>query len=368
LTYNVGDKVRVNHGTNWDGVGTVYKIGRSYVSVKMETGGYAGKIGGFAFNEVEPVWAPKVGERVAVVSNEGNRMSFVGRTGIVVMEKGDGRFVVGVDGDFDRLFSASELAPAPLRIEAGKFYKTRDGRKVGPMVAGNMPDEEYDFVARIDGDDLRRIFQKDGKHGGKYIENEPANDLIAEWPAEATKPPVAAEVDTLAEEYGPSVTSKPKFKVGDRVVALVDWLGIKKGETYTVKRLECDGVYLLDVKKGYMDFEEIALVSSTTPPTTAIVCLIENGQPLPASKPFVHPDAASAQREAKRMAEVHKGQMFGAYVLAGAPAVVAKVYEHEWQRLAAANQKINAIKELRRITGMQLKPAKDAVEYWLNAA
>jgi ribosomal protein L7/L12 len=46
----------------------------------------------------------------------------------------------------------------------------------------------------------------------------------------------------------------------------------------------------------------------------------------------------------------------------------APIYDHKWQNLAVLGLKIDAIKELRSITGMGLKPAKDAVEYFLNAA
>jgi hypothetical protein len=47
----------------------------------------------------------------------------------------------------------------------------------------------------------------------------------------------------------------------------------------------------------------------------AIVCLIENGQPQPSLRPFVHDDTDSAINEAKRLTRKHKGKQFGVYEL-----------------------------------------------------
>lgn len=68
-----------------------------------------------------------------------------------------------------------------MQLEVGKYYRTRDGRKVGPMEKVNVrgwsgfSDEEYGH-----------IFQKDGTHGDgddhfSCIANECELDLIAEW-------------------------------------------------------------------------------------------------------------------------------------------------------------------------------------------
>ncbi|TPM59367.1 ribosomal protein L7/L12 [Mesorhizobium sp. B2-2-4] len=98
---------------------------------------------------------------------------------------------------------------------------------------------------------------------------------------------------------------------------------------------------------------------------TAIVCVLENGQPAPATRPYVHTTASAAETEANRLARTNPGKEFGVYTL-GTVAKVEKVYDHEWQRLAAGGQKINAIRELRGITGLGLATAKDAVEDWLR--
>ena len=66
-----------------------------------------------------------------------------------------------------------------MKIEAGKFYKTRDGRKVGPMVIAD--DEYYSFAAHIEGVSGEKIFQSDGTHGDKWIGNRPDQDIVSEW-------------------------------------------------------------------------------------------------------------------------------------------------------------------------------------------
>jgi hypothetical protein len=191
--------------------------------------------------------------------------------------------------------------PATLTIEAGRYYKTRDGRKVGPMVASpTYIDRQYPFTVKHDIDNL--YYGKAWRADGSFSVNKHEErdlDLIAEW---VDEPAIAN--DNAAQ--------------------------------------------------------------SATP--TAICALIENGQPKPSATPFVHSTEAAAQKEAARLARKHKGQQFGVYVLTTTSQEAAPTYEHEWQRLAAKGEKIGAIKELRRITGLGLKPTKDAVEYWLSEA
>jgi len=261
-----------------------------------------------------------------------------------------------VDAPVDALVAEQ---PAPLRIEGGRYYKTRDGRKVGPM----EPWMDL-WCAKVGAKE--RLFENNGRH--HFGEHD--LDLVAEWPAEAT---VAATVDYLADEYGSGAAQPeaPKFKVGDRVRLINnDYLseyGLRVGDTGTVEendsicpfvRWDGDGRILCDNQENF----------APAPPTPAIVALIEDGQPLPALRPYVHDTLESANTEASRLAGVHQGQKFGVFVLTGEPAFVAKTYDHEWQRQAANGNKIAAIKELRSITGMGLKPAKDVVEYFQASA
>ena len=64
-----------------------------------------------------------------------------------------------------------------LKIEAGKFYRTRDGRKVGPMRIYEVEDETFDVFD--DGDH----WGLNGLHaeGDPDFGHDPCQDLIAEW-------------------------------------------------------------------------------------------------------------------------------------------------------------------------------------------
>lgn len=68
-----------------------------------------------------------------------------------------------------------------VKIEEGKFYKTRDGRKVGP--AKRIPDVK-DWPWDVGDSNLRR----DNGMAGGYGAYGPEYDLISEWPDEETGP------------------------------------------------------------------------------------------------------------------------------------------------------------------------------------
>ncbi|MDH7786376.1 hypothetical protein QBD01_002397 [Ochrobactrum sp. 19YEA23] len=172
-----------------------------------------------------------------------------------------------------------------LTIETGKFYRTRDGRKVGPMRR-----QAFGWVAskRIIATD-----QCDWYEGGNFsLYRDREHDLISEW------------VDEPA-----SNDNRPATK-------------------------------------------------------PAIVALIEKGQPKPSELPRVHASEYAAIKEAKRLANRHKGQQFGVFALSKTVSEPIPLYEHEWQNLAANGQKVAAIKELRRITGLGLAATKRAIEHW----
>jgi hypothetical protein len=195
----------------------------------------------------------------------------------------------------------SDLVAAPLKIEAGKYYRTRDGRKVGPMEAWCFGGWHSDRAEHpLNGG----VWLDDGT--AKYAGAKDSPDLIAEWINEPVK--AAAPV--------------PVIKWGDI----------------------------------------FSFVPTAEP---AIVALIENGQPKPSAAPHVHANETLAAKEAARLAGVHKGQEFGVYVLTQKVSEPAPSYKHEWQRFAAKGEKISAIKELRSVTGLGLRAAKDAVEYWI---
>jgi hypothetical protein len=61
-----------------------------------------------------------------------------------------------------------------MKIEAGKFYRTRDGRKVGPMMMSCHGDEGG-FVS-----DEHCLYRRDGTFGYGDVVC-PSFDIIAEW-------------------------------------------------------------------------------------------------------------------------------------------------------------------------------------------
>ncbi len=239
---------------------------------------------------------------------------------------------------------------ATLKIEAGKFYRTRDGRKVGPaFVVGRCAvfGNGSNYASAVWADDGRSS-RRDDKLSLKD------NDIIAEWIEE----PVVASNDN----------AQPKFKVGDRVSAKHDSvLGmISKGDLGTVKSVG-GGQLRVTFDNGREDgwkVENFELI--TAPPTTTIVALIENGQPKPSSTPHVHTSTSAAEKEAKRLAAKYKGQQFGVFTLITTHEEAAPVYDHKWQNMAYLGLKIDAIKELRAVAGLTLKGAKDAVEAWIE--
>ncbi|WP_320203730.1 hypothetical protein [Agrobacterium rosae] len=356
--YKVGDWVRVkdNRGAPRD-----YKVGDVCQVTKIEDDIVrCGEAGMFDYR-FEP-WQPRVGERVRVVRAElSQKSSCIGREFAVTKEAykvGNGVQTWGGDYAGGYVWRADELEPilstatpeqpTTLKIEAGKFYKTRDGRKVGPMASAG---------SKIYGAEGRQ-WQCNGSYwngvGGKE-----QNDLIAEWIDEPVAKPKPSNDN-----------AQPKFKVGDRVTAKHDsQLGmISKGDLGTVKSVG-GGHLRVNFDNGREDGWQVENFDLVTSPTTAtIVALIENGQPKPSSTPHVHTSTGAAEKEAKRLAAKYKGQQFGVFTLTTTHEEAAPVYGHKWQNLAALGLKIDAIKELRGITGMGLKPAKDAVEYFLDAA
>lgn len=81
-----------------------------------------------------------------------------------------------------------------LKIEAGKYYRTRDGRKVGPMVCGiDKNATEYPWTDK--GENHRGRWSDFGEDGETYLMGPTDGDIIAEWTDEPARP----EVGTLAE-------------------------------------------------------------------------------------------------------------------------------------------------------------------------
>ena len=89
-----------------------------------------------------------------------------------------------------------------LQIEAGKYYLTRDGRKVGPMVG---PDSDGLFNARDQIDGYIGMWRADGRNEFFVEYKEPQYDLIAEWVDEPAQP-APLDLAALAKQHGIRIT------------------------------------------------------------------------------------------------------------------------------------------------------------------
>lgn len=195
-------------------------------------------------------------------------------------------------------FEPVAATPQPqLTIQTGKFYKTRDERKVGPATEYGFWDDGYPFeVAFAHWVSASGVSQGDNRD----------HDLIAEWVDEPVAP--------IAEQPA----AKPKFKVGDRVRLNV---GYWREEGYEIKKIDGDKYFLDDTRGGshpYSFNPEWVLASgpaTIVTSTPAIVCLMESGRPLPAERPHVHPSTSAAEREAARLADKYKGKEFAVFEL-----------------------------------------------------
>ncbi len=376
--FKVGDKVRY-HDENVSGIGVVHGLARDgvyLVNVETKDLDWAYYVKNtcreFAERNLTPVstWQPKVGDRVRYSGKSTiySEAKLVGLEGVVTnvgtelaTVKWDKEVVSGIRTGGDKYITNFEPI-ATLTIEAGKFYKTRDGRKVGPIVVAQGAGKPWPWKESSG----TYYYKEDGHSCPGYAHgHKDEDDLIAEWVDEPAAPLAKASNDNADP-------TKPKFKIGDRVRALVSWGDVEEGKIYTVPHIDEDGeVWFTPNGDGgwndYLTDNELELVTPAAPANPAIVCLIENGQPKPSTYPHVHADEGAASKEASRLASVHKGQKFGVYVLTQTVSE-EKVYAHEWQNLAANGNKIGAIKALRQFASLDLLSAKNAVEVFVEKA
>ncbi len=366
--FKVGDWVRRVEPSDWpeqygvvDGIYKVLEVSK-HGHIVVIAGSSAAMHGAF-----EP-WQPRVGERVKVTGNNqwagDGEVTELSNYGVFVILMNTGRFAGKPGGFYIRdiepiLSTAAPGKPASLKIEAGKFYKTRDGRKLGPIVVAQGRGEPWPWKSCYGWSTY--YFKEDGfSCPGSIHNHRDADDLIAEWIDE----PVAKTSNDNA---------KPKFKVGDRVeiTANDNYRVSFVGSFGTVKAAPANAVagFRVELDDG-REFpfwpSEMTVRPSSALPTTTIVALIENGQPKPSSTPHVHTSTGAAEKEAKRLAAKYKGQQFGVFTLTTTHEEAAPVYDHKWQNMAYLGLKIDAIKELRAVAGLTLKGAKDAVEAWIE--
>lgn len=387
--YKVGDWVRVkdNRGAPLD-----YKVGDvCQVSAVRDDLVFSNRKPGMFAKRFEP-WQPRVGERVrysgkSAVYSERELVGLEGKVtelnGNLVNVKWDKTIVDGIRTGGAKyienlepvLTTSTPEKPATLKIEAGKFYKTRDGRKVGPMARWS-----YSVEHPWEQQGGSSVFTKGGDiwrdDGTREYDVPP---LITEWIDEPVAKPSNdnAKVSGMIQDFvGKTVTFKitqPKFNVGDRVKCLKSYPGqFTAGKEYVVAAdhygREYESVKVKRDDGGSTENGWLPAFFKLAPPTNSIVALIENGLPKPSSTPHVHASTGAAEKEAKRLAAKYKGKQFGVFTLTTTHEEAAPVYDHKWQNMAAMGLKIDAIKELRAVAGLDLLSAKRAVEAFEQAA
>lgn len=260
----------------------------------------------------------KVGDRVKLKKGHGmaqwNRRD--GDTGVVT-ENSCAPFIRwDRDGE---VWAAAEqelqLATPALTVEAGKFYKTRDGRKVGPIRRAQKRNDPWPWKSHEWL--VTYYYKNDGFScpGSAHLHQD-RDDLVAEWEEPAVAVAASNDNGTVKRNVpnvGDFVTQR-SWHSGFYEVTRID------GENLWIKM---DGINDLrdDLKSEWI------VRRDTQKATPAIVALIENGQPKPATKPKVHTDQASATKEAERLALAHPGQRFGVFILADSK--IAERYEEK---------------------------------------
>lgn len=175
-------------------------------------------------DDIVEAWVPKVGERVRFVRDNTDGGAEYGAKGEVVTVMSEASEVGNCQIDVSSSHFSwnpgaylSDLEPLPvaapqpaaptLKIEAGRYYKTRDGRKVGPIRDKDDLNDHYPF--RADGGPGGTIYYRaSGTCNLGWSQSGSEDfDLIAEWPTAQSN--VGTQVDAIAEEYGPAPQPEP---------------------------------------------------------------------------------------------------------------------------------------------------------------
>ncbi len=176
----------------------------------------------------------KVGDRVRLTIDEGEGRNS-GSIGVIEEIKNNYARVL-FDAPFDgwgktgRNWHAqlSDLVVAPLKIEAGKYYRTRDGRKAGPMEIwplGGWHSDRAEYP--LNGG----VWLQDGS--AKYHGAKDSPQLISEWVDE----PVKAAAPVAVQQDAPDLTLKVSFDTADITNAIkTTLLKTKQGYGFEIAR------------------------------------------------------------------------------------------------------------------------------------
>lgn len=180
----------------------------------------------------------------------------------------------GNDPDEDLEPVAVAPATATLTIEAGKFYKTRDGRKVGPMeryaefgdTGLQTTSRVGEFGSKLWIDDGRRYFARD--RGGPSVR-------IAEWVDE----PAAVAEATAAPTIHLDLEFVPVPQVGDAVLIPGRIAGITnsaRGTNYNI-------VFETQNRRVSLHFLEEDFILDEDDDSGECVCANNDNGPLPST-------------------------------------------------------------------------------------
>jgi len=190
--------------------------------------------------------------------------------------------------------------PAPLTIREGRYYRTRDGRKVGPM---RPWDSSSDYQWESDG----YLWKDDGEN----YEKDSVHTIVVEWTDELA----TSDSDTIDDWYygkaskttgftvpldAPEFGGGARFKVGDRVHykdAYCEGVGVIHSDNdaangygwfVTVEEKDCDHASFNDNTTRIFTEDKLRLVAEatsgkleSTAPTLddlyAAKCMVETG-------------------------------------------------------------------------------------------
>ncbi|CUA90973.1 hypothetical protein Ga0061061_11726 [Chelatococcus sambhunathii] len=197
-----------------------------------------------------------------------------------------------------------------LRIKEGETYRARNGQKIGPMIANNglLFGGEWEFYVTHDvpGTGLGKAWRADGTF--RYDRRADPFDLVAVWKDD--------NIPSAEVAIGPKA---PPVKVlpGDKIRGS-DWryghpAYTGRDKVGTVSHVRGGITYLREGGAVWADNVELIERIEKADGPAIVVRVSEFGKLEAAANPYIHPNRASAEAEAKRLAEQMRGVDFRVY-------------------------------------------------------